>query len=78
MEIKVLGPGCSKCISTYERIARVLESSQVEARLEKVDDIMEIMKYNVLSTPAVVVDGVVKVKGYVPSEDEIKKILGIG
>lgn len=78
MEIKVLGPGCSKCTSTYERIQKVLGENSLDASLVKVDDIMEIMKYNILSTPAVVVDGEVKVKGRVPSEEEIRKMLGIG
>lgn len=77
MEIKVLGPGCAKCKSTYHVIEKVLKEIQVEATLTKVDDIMEIMNYNVMTTPAVVVDGVVKIKGQVPTEGDVKKILGI-
>jgi small redox-active disulfide protein 2 len=77
MEIKVLGPGCAKCKSTYHVIEKVLKENQVEATLTKVDDIMEIMNYNVMTTPAVVVDGVVKIKGQVPTEGDVKKILGI-
>lgn len=77
MEIKVLGPGCTKCKSTYHVIEKVLKENQVEATLTKVDDIMEIMNYNVMTTPAVVVDGVVKIKGQVPTEGDVKKILGI-
>ncbi len=77
MEIKVLGPGCPKCKSTYHVIEKVLKENQVEATLTKVDDIMEIMNYNVMTTPAVVVDGVVKIKGQVPTEGDVKKILGI-
>lgn len=77
MEIKVLGPGCAKCKSTYHVIEKVLKENQVEATLTKVDDIMEIMSYNVMTTPAVVVDGVVKIKGQVPTEGDVKKILGI-
>lgn len=77
MEIKVLGPGCAKCKSTYHVIEKVLKENQVEATLTKVDDIMEIMNYNVMTTPAVVVDGVVKIKGQVPKEGDVKKILGI-
>lgn len=77
MEIKVLGPGCAKCKSTYHVIEKVLKENQVEATLTKVDDIMEIMNYNVMTTPAVVVDGVVKLKGQVPTESDVKKMLGI-
>ncbi len=77
MEILVLGPGCKKCVLTYEAIRKVLEQTGAEVSLRKVEDIMEIMKYNVMTTPAVVVDGVVKVKGHVPSEAEIKKIIGV-
>jgi len=54
----------------------VVDQSGVDVTIRKVEDIMEIMKYNVMTTPAVVVDGEVKVKGHVPSEAEIRKILG--
>lgn len=77
MEVLVLGPGCKKCMLTYDAIKKVLDQTGTEVSLRKVEDIMEIMKYNVMSTPAVVVDGEVKVKGHVPSEAEIKKILGL-
>lgn len=77
MEVLVLGPGCKKCMLTYDAIKKVLDQTGTEVSLRKVEDIMEIMKYNVMSTPAVVVDGEVKVKGHVPSEAEIKKIIGL-
>ena len=77
MEILVLGPGCKKCVLTYDAIRKVVEQSGAEVTLRKVEDIMEIMKYNVMTTPAVVVDGEVKLKGHVPSEAEIKKVLGL-
>lgn len=77
MEILVLGPGCIKCVKTYEAIKRVVEEVGSDAKVTKVDDIMEIMKYGVMSTPAVVVDGELKIKGYVPSENEIRKLLGV-
>jgi len=77
MEVLVLGPGCKKCVLTYEAIKKVLEQTGAEVSLRKVEDIMEIMKYNVMTTPAVVVDGEVKVKGHVPSEAEIKKMIGL-
>ena len=77
MEVLVLGPGCKKCDLTYNAINKVAEETGVDVSIRKVEDIVEIMKYNVMSTPAVVVDGEVKVKGHVPSEAEIKQILGV-
>ena len=77
MEIKVLGPGCAKCKSTYNAFEKVVKENNLDVQLSKVDDIMEIMKYNIMTTPAVVVDGVVRIKGRVPSESEVKSILGI-
>lgn len=77
MEIKVLGPGCSKCKTTYQVIEKVIRENNMDVTLTKVDDIMEIMNYNIMVTPAVVVDGEVRLKGQVPSESDVKKILGI-
>lgn len=77
MEVLVLGPGCKKCVLTYDAIKKVVDQTGVDVSLRKVEDIMEIMKYNVMTTPAVVVDGEVKLKGHVPSEAEIKKIIGL-
>lgn len=77
MEIKVLGPGCSKCKATYQVIEKVIRENNLDVKLTKVDDIMEMMNYNIMTTPAVVVDGTVRLKGQVPSESEVKKLLGI-
>ncbi|RHD49732.1 thioredoxin family protein [Phocaeicola plebeius] len=77
MEILVLGPGCAKCVKTYEAIKKVIEETGSDATVRKIDDIMEIMKFNVMATPAVVVDGEVKIKGYIPSDAEIRKLLGV-
>ena len=77
MEIKVLGPGCTKCKSTYNVIEKVLKENHIDAKLTKADDIMEMMNYNIMTTPAVVIDEVVKMKGQVPTESEVKKLLGI-
>lgn len=75
MEIKILGTGCPKC-KTLERVTRdVIAEIGIDANVTKVEDIMDIMKYGVMSTPALVVDGKVALKGYVPSKDEVKKIL---
>ncbi|MBE6314305.1 MAG: thioredoxin family protein [Bacteroidales bacterium] len=77
MEIKVLGPGCAKCKTIFGIIQRVVNDNNLDATVTKVEDIMEIMNYNIISTPAVVVDGEVKIKGHVPTESEIRKILGL-
>ncbi|CCZ38231.1 redox-active disulfide protein 2 [Bacteroides fragilis CAG:558] len=77
MEIKVLGAGCAKCKTTYEMIEKVVKENNLDVTLTKVEDIMELLNYNIMSTPAVVVDGEVKIKGHVPTENEIKKMLGI-
>ena len=77
MEVLVLGPGCKKCVLTYNAITKVVEETGVDVTIRKVEDIVEIMKYNVMTTPAVVVDGEVKVKGHIPSEAQIKQLLGV-
>jgi small redox-active disulfide protein 2 len=75
MEIKILGPGCPKC-KTLDKLTReVVDKNGINATITKVEDIMEIMKYGVMSTPALVVDEKVVIKGRVPSADEIKQIL---
>jgi len=75
MEIKVLGTGCSKC-KTLEKLTReVIEQNGIDATVSKIEDIMEIMKYGVMATPALVVDGEVVIKGKVPSLEEIKQVL---
>ena len=77
MEIKVLGPGCSKCKTTYQVVEKVIKENNLDVKLTKVEDIMEMMNYNIMTTPAIVVDEVVKIKGKVPTEGEVKEILGI-
>ena len=77
MEIKVLGPGCSKCKTTYQVVEKVIKENNLDVKLTKVVDIMEMMSYNIMTTPAIVVDEVVKIKGKVPTESEVKELLGI-
>jgi small redox-active disulfide protein 2 len=74
-DIKILGTGCPKCKQTEAVVRQVVDELGVEAQIEKVEDIVQIMTYNVLSTPAVVLDGVVKIKGRVPNASEIKGLL---
>ena len=73
--IKILGPGCPKCKTTAALVAEVVAENNFDATIEKVEDIMEIMKYNVLSTPVVVIDEEIKIKGRVPSKKEIIELL---
>ena len=77
MEVKVLGPGCAKCKTTFQVIEKVIKENNLDVKLTKADDIMEMMSYNIMTTPAVVVDGEVKMKGQVPSESDVKRLLGI-
>ncbi|MEA3470913.1 MAG: thioredoxin family protein [Thermodesulfobacteriota bacterium] len=73
MEIKVLGPGCMKCRKTEDLVKEAVAESGVEARIDKVTDIMKIADYCVMGTPAVIVDGEVVSVGKVPTKEEIKK-----
>jgi small redox-active disulfide protein 2 len=73
--IKILGTGCAKCKQTEDIIKEVIAKEGIEANVIKVEDIQDIMVYNILSTPAVVVDEVVKIKGKVPSAQEIMAAL---
>lgn len=77
MEIKILGTGCTKCKTTQAVVEKIVSEAAIDAKIVKVEDIMEIMQYNVIATPAIVVDGVVKIKGRVPSEAEVKAALGL-
>jgi small redox-active disulfide protein 2 len=75
MEIKILGTGCPKC-KTLEKLTReVVEQNGLEATVVKVEDIYQIMKYGVMTTPALVVNEKVEIKGRIPSADEIKQVL---
>jgi small redox-active disulfide protein 2 len=74
-DIKVLGTGCPKCTKMAEVTESVASSLKIEYNLTKVTDITEIISFGVMITPALVVDGVVKVSGRVPSEDEMKEML---
>lgn len=75
MNIQVLGPGCARCKQLFSNTQTAVIQANLDADVEKVEDIGIIMKYGVMSTPALVVDGVVKFSGKVPSVEELKKIL---
>ncbi len=74
-KLQVLGPGCPKCVELAKRTEEAAKAAGGEYEVEKVSDLQKIMAFGVMMTPALVVDGVVKVVGQVPSVDEIKKII---
>ena len=76
MDIKILGTGCAKCQQTEKLVREVLDETGVAAQVEKVADIKSITKYGVMLTPAVVVDGEVKIVGKIPKREDIKSWLG--
>ena len=75
MEIKVLGSGCSKCNALYKNIHKAVDDLKLNAIIEKVEDINEILKYEILRTPALVVDEKVIKSGESPGLHELKFLL---
>ncbi|WP_409227573.1 thioredoxin family protein [Gudongella sp. SC589] len=75
MIIKVLGTGCKKCQKTEENAREAVKALGIDATIEKVEDVQGIMSYGVMATPALVIDEQVKVKGKVPTVEEIKAML---
>jgi len=75
MEIKVLGTGCPKCKTLEKTTREVVEKNGIDATIVKIEDITEIMKYGVMTTPALVVDGKVVMKGKVPTAAELTILL---
>jgi small redox-active disulfide protein 2 len=75
MKIEILGMGCSNCNKLYQNALEAVKQSGKEAEVVKVEDIQKITGYGVMSTPALVIDGVVKVKGKVPKVEEIKELI---
>ena len=73
--LQVLGPGCAKCMKLKEQAEAAVEELGIEATVEKVTDINVITGFGVMMTPALVIDGEVKVVGKVASVEEIKKLL---
>ena len=76
-KLQILGTGCPKCKKLTETTEEAAKSLGLEYRMEKVTEIQAIMGFGVMMTPALAVDGVVKVSGKVPSADEMKKILAV-
>ncbi|MFA5925654.1 MAG: thioredoxin family protein [Parcubacteria group bacterium] len=75
MDIKILGTGCPNCRKLEANTEQALEELKIKADIEKVTEIKDIMSYGILGTPALVVDGEIKVYGRVPETKEIKELL---
>lgn len=73
--IKVLGPGCPKCKTTFANVETAVKQLGIDAEIIKIEDIEEMMKYNILTTPVLMIDGVIKVKGRIAQIEEIKEFL---
>jgi small redox-active disulfide protein 2 len=71
LNITVYGPGCAKCKETERRVRHVLQQTGVEATVTKATDFADMAKAGVLTTPAVAVNGIVKLSGRIPDTDEI-------
>ncbi len=74
-KIQVLGTGCPKCKKLFEAAQQAVTDGGIEAEVSKVDDINEILKFGVMMTPALAVDGEVKIVGRVPRPEEIQSII---
>jgi len=74
-KLQILGTGCAKCKTLAENAKKAAADAGIEVEIEKVEDIREIMKFNILMTPGLVIDGEVKAAGRVLSPDEIKRLL---
>jgi small redox-active disulfide protein 2 len=75
MKLQILGTGCAKCNALTQATEQAAQALGLPYELEKVTDLKQIMAFGVMMTPALVVDGKVKVSGKVPSVDEVKKLL---
>ena len=75
MKLQILGTGCAKCNALTQATEQAAQALDLPYELEKVTDLKQIMAFGVMTMPALVVDGKVKLAGKVPSADEIKKLL---
>ena len=73
--IKILGTGCQKCKSLTGIVEEVVKENNIDATVEKVEDIIEIMKFDIMTTPALVIDDIVILKGRIPSKEEVLTLL---
>ncbi len=76
MEIAILGTGCAKCDRVAEAVRKAVEEAGVPATVRKVSGLKEILSYRAMTTPAVAIDGKVRIAGRVPTVEELKTLLG--
>jgi len=70
-KVQILGPGCSKCLALEKKVRMLVENNKLPVEVEKIADLGEMLKYGIMMTPALVVDGKVKSVGYIPKEEQI-------
>ena len=75
MNIKVIGSGCDKCDSVYATVCECVKEMGLDAEVEKVEDLIEIVKLGVMAAPSLMIDGKLVVSGQVPSKEQVKKLL---
>lgn len=73
--MKILGTGCPNCVTAEKVVTEVVNELNIAAQIIKVTEILDIMMYDVMSTPAIVIDGKVMIKGRVPKKEEMKALL---
>ena len=76
MEIKVIGTGCEKCGKLYENTLEAVKAAGVEANIQRVEDLLDIVRLGVMSSPALMIDGKLVVAGRIAKVDEIRRLLG--
>lgn len=75
MDIKILGSGCCRCKKTYDTVKQVVEEDKIDATIEYVTDIAKILEYDIMSMPAIIIDGKVVLNGQVPTATQVRQIL---
>ena len=78
MKIEILGTGCKKCKTLDEMVREIVDELELDSEIIKITDINEIIDYGVMLTPGLVIDGIVKVTGRLPTREEIKEMLEVG
>ena len=71
MRVQILGAGCAKCKTLEQRVSQLVEKHQLHVEVEKVTDLQEMMKYGIMITPGLVIDGVLKSAGNIPKDDQL-------
>ena len=75
MNIKVLGPGCAKCVSLEKTVKEVVDALKLDITVEEVKDMKQIMQYPILMTPGLVINGKVVLSGKMPSKAEVERLI---